>query len=111
MSGNAIYADHQLELFTAPAIESSPTSRAAATASLKTARTLERRIFDFVERRGTWGATDSEIQQGLQIEGNSERPRRVRLVETGRLRDSGKTRSTPAGRPAVVWVGLGVTCE
>lgn len=52
------------------------------------------------------GATDEELQDLLQMNPNTERPRRVELVRMGLVRDSGLTRTTRSGRKATVWVAV-----
>lgn len=52
------------------------------------------------------GMTDEEMQDALGMEGSTERPRRVELVESGAVIDSGRTRSTKSGRQATVWVAV-----
>ena len=49
------------------------------------------------------GLTDEEGMNEAGLSGSTYRPRRVRLVELGRVRDSGRTRKTASGRNAVVW--------
>lgn len=83
----------------------SRTSRAAAD-SLPEAVSgrQERLVLECLKRRGAWGATDAEIQAATGIPVTSEVARRNRLVIAGLARDSGRTRPTPSGRAAVVWV-------
>jgi hypothetical protein len=50
------------------------------------------------------GLTDEEGQTATGLEGSTYRPRRVELVEAGRVVDSKRTRLTRSGRRAVVWV-------
>lgn len=49
------------------------------------------------------GITDQELQVALRMSGNSERPCRIALVKSGRVRDSGRRRRTKSGNNAVVW--------
>ena len=49
------------------------------------------------------GLTDEQIQQYLDMNPSTQRPRRGELVAAGMLLDSGQTRPTTSGRPAVVW--------
>ena len=90
----------QLDL---PYQKHSPTSRAAA-ASIDNAASLRARVYRLIEERESWGATDIEIQNELNMDGNTERPRRRELQRAGKIKDSGRTRKTPSGRSAVVWV-------
>lgn len=54
--------------------------------------------------RQTSGATDEEIQELAGIDPNSQRPRRVELVQRSLVRDSQRRRLTRSGRKAKVWV-------
>jgi hypothetical protein len=93
----------------APYQSHSSTSQAAAEAILPKAGTLRRKVLDYLVGRGVHGATDEEIQGGLQMGANTERPRRIELVNALLVRDSGTTRPTRSGKQAVVWAVEGVT--
>lgn len=94
----------QLGLFDpAPAQGHSQTSVAAARAIEPSAGTLRSLVLGYVRTAGTRGATDEEIQDGLEMNPSTERPRRVELVEAGLVYDSTATRPTRSGRAAVVW--------
>ncbi len=80
----------------------SRTSKDAARAIEATAETLRGRVYRFLEGTRA-GATDEEMQDCLDMNPSTQRPRRVELVEKGLVRDSGKTRKTKSGRSAVVW--------
>ena len=82
----------------------SATSKAAAEAIRPEAGTLSAAVFAFIVGTGERGATDAEIQRGLRIEGNTQRPRRRALQQRGLIIDSGHRRKTPAGRLAAVWI-------
>lgn len=95
----------QLELYEmnrVPAQNHSSTSIAAAEKIYPKAQTLELRVLQYL-RGFPNGLTDLEMQEGLGMEGSTQRPRRVKLVEEGLVYDSGITRKTPKGRAAVVW--------
>jgi len=92
------------ELPRLPAQASSPTSQAAAAAAAATAPGKRGDVFRFVIQRGQQGATDEEIQNGLMMRDNTQRPRRVELVAAGLVVDSGRTRPTRQNREAVVWI-------
>ncbi len=47
--------------------------------------------------------TDQEIQEVLELDPSTERPRRVELVRMFLVRDSGLRRLTRSGRHATVW--------
>lgn len=68
---------------------------------------LARRIFDYLASWDADGATDAEIEQALELSGNSERPRRIWLVKHGFVENSGETRPTPSGCNATVWIVTG----
>jgi hypothetical protein len=61
-------------------------------------------VLQWVRDRGELGATDDEVQDALHLSGNSERPRRLELVERGWLVDSGVRRPSRQHGPAIVWV-------
>lgn len=87
-----------------PPHSGSETSKAAAELIRPNAETLRARVLEYIEAQGQFGATDSEIQSALVMEGNTERPRRQELQTQGLIRDSGQTRATASGRQAVVWI-------
>lgn len=82
----------------------SATSRAAAESIRPEAGTLSAAVFAFIVGTGERGATDHEIQSALQLDGNSERPRRRALQQRALIIDSGHRRKTPSGREATVWI-------
>ena len=63
----------------------SGTSIAAAQAIEKNAGTLRGLVYRRLVRLGSFGATDEEIQLGLDLNPSTQRPRRVELVEKGWL--------------------------
>lgn len=77
---------------------------AAGSIARELAITLRERVYQYIRSRGPLGATDDEIQVALQMEGSTERPRRVELHNAGRIINSGNKRETRSGRRAVVWV-------
>ena len=81
----------------------SPTSRRAAHAIAPAAPTLQSQVLTFIQRNRD-GVTDEEIADGLRMGGSTARPRRVELVATGLVRDSGRTRKGRAGRQMTVWI-------
>jgi hypothetical protein len=86
----------------------SPTSIAAADAAKPTAETQRRRVLEWLTVASSssvlCGATDEEMQEGMTLAPNTQRPRRVELVRMGLVKDSGRTRPTRSGRQAVVWI-------
>lgn len=79
------------------------TSAAAARLVFPKSGTQRHEVFCYIARHG--GATDEEIQMGIGIGPNSERPRRGELVDGGFVKDSGITRcQATTGNDAIVWV-------
>ena len=63
------------------------------------------RVLRYLNFRAERGATDDEMQRGLDLQESTQRPRRVGLVEEGLVIDSRKRRKTKRGkRPATVWM-------
>lgn len=85
-------------------VRTSETSRAAQASAQPKAGTKRALVLAFIRGRGADGATDEEIQRDLPMGPNTERPRRVELVDAGLIRDSGRRRETLGGAMAVVWV-------
>lgn len=89
---------------TPPHQRHSATSKAAALSLAQSRRnTLRMIVLRFVST-AVAGATDDEMQLALQMNGNTQRPRRCELVEAGLIQDSGTRRKTRNGRFATVWV-------
>ena len=84
----------------------SDTSKAAAVTAERTADIQRERVFRFISGRGDDGATDDEVQVGLGLSGNAQRPRRRELEDAGRVRKAGRKRPTQTGSPAEVWVAV-----
>ncbi len=84
----------------------SDTSRTAAVAVASSGKPhIDReRVMNYLMSRGDEGATDEEMQNGIPLAQNSQRPRRIECCQGGLVRDSGRTRKTKSGRKAVVWV-------
>lgn len=82
----------------------SPTSCAAADRVAPKAGTKRAQVLDYI--RSCSGATDEEMQQCIPMSPNTQRPRRVELLDAGFIRDSGRTRKTAGGDDAVVWVAV-----
>ena len=59
------------------------TSRSAARRVRPKAESQAARIWDYIQQQGDDGATDKEIQAALELDGNSQRPRRVWLRDNG----------------------------
>lgn len=93
---------NRLGKFQNPDSGAAVTQRQAAILAFPGTGTQRRRVLDHIARTG--GATDEEMQQALDMNPSTQRPRRVELVDDGWVEDSGRTRKTPSGRDAVVWV-------
>src|SRR5689334_16934474 len=85
----------------APYQRHSETSREAAERIEPKANTLRRKLLDYMKT--VHRATDEQMQDSLQMNPSTQRPRRGELVDSGHLRDSGETGLTKSGRRAVVW--------
>jgi predicted HTH transcriptional regulator len=85
----------------APFQSHSSTSRAAADEIKPSASTLREQVFELLKSEGPM--TDEEIQVRLDMNPNTQRPRRVELVDAGRVTDSGQTKLTKSRRHAVLW--------
>ena len=88
-----------------PAQNHSTTSIAAAEKIAPKRLILQAQVLQYL-RGFPDGLTDLEMQEGLDLEGSTQRPRRVELVEQGKVKDSGTTRKTKKGRAATVWVSV-----
>lgn len=82
----------------------SATSRAAAERIEPTAGTSRARVLDQIRSWGRIGMTDEQIQANTGMNANTVRPRRVELVRSGLVVDSGRTLNTLSGSPAVLWI-------
>ena len=99
------YTNDYLPLFDRPLYQHhSEPSFAAAQAIEPSRNTLREAVFAAIRDRGAAGATDDELQCSLGMNPSTERPRRVELVEAGRVLNSGLTRPTRSGRKATVWI-------
>lgn len=80
------------------------TSEAAAKAIAERVPALRQKVYDFIASKGLGGATDEEVCDALKMIGSTERPRRIELVEAGKVVESGQRRPTKSGRQAIVWI-------
>jgi hypothetical protein len=85
-------------------VKGSKTSRAAAVSVAPRLNELQGVVMSYIAGRGTRGATDEEITHDLKMNPSTARPRRIELVEMGKVRASTQTRPTVSGRSATVWV-------
>lgn len=88
----------------APYQRHSATSRAAAVGIEPMAGTRRAQVLAFLRDRGREGATDEEMQCRIPMSPNTQRPRRVELVQSFHVVNSGRTRATFGGDDAVVWI-------
>ena len=80
--------------------EAKQTSVIAALRALPKTGTKRMLVFNYLRSRAS---TDEEIEQALNISGNTIRPIRGSLVRDGFVRDSNMRRLTVAGNEAIVW--------
>lgn len=80
------------------------TSVAAAESMREGASTLRARVLSALRSSGPM--TDEEIQLSLGMNPSTERPRRIELLTSGSVRDSGETRLTKSERRAIVWAAV-----
>jgi hypothetical protein len=90
--------------WTPPFQRHSDTSKAAAEAIKPHVGPMHHAILAYLERWGATGATDQEMQDYLDLEGSTQRPRRRELQLAKLIEKSGTKRKTESGRAAVVWV-------
>jgi len=88
----------------APHVATSETSEAAASSISSARPTLQDAVRTYIKSCGTFGATDQQIENALELRHQTASPRRRELVLLGEVVDSGQTRKTDSGRNAVVWV-------
>ena len=69
-------------------------------------KTLQDRVLAYIKSQGSWGATDDEIEQALDMKHQtaSARRRELVLMDPPRIIDSGGRRKTRSGRTAKVWI-------
>ena len=85
----------------APAQAHSPTSVAAAKSQTTDKKVTQRQqILDLLRERGAM--TDEAIGLALEMDLNAVRPRRVKLVADGLVRQAGEGRTT-SGHRAATW--------
>jgi hypothetical protein len=86
---------------TMPCQPHSDTSRSAARRAGRGANTILARVQRYFEERRQ--STDEQMMDALDLEISNGIPRRVELVRSGVLRDSGRRWTNRSGRKAVVW--------
>lgn len=86
-----------------PPAQASDTSRAAADQITASTGKLRAQTLAWIADAGDEGLTDEQGIARSGLAANTWRPRRVELVQAGRVVDSGARRRTRSGRFAVVW--------
>jgi hypothetical protein len=94
-----------------PSVRGSETSEAAAESIKPEASRLREIVLCFIRASGQGGLTDDEMQELIPMGCNTQRPRRVELVNAGYVFNSGRKRKTKSGRDATVWIAGGKTGE
>jgi hypothetical protein len=79
-------------------------SRAAADAYFLKSGSWRKLVYVYVASKGSYGATDQEIQEHLDKSGDTIRPTRKTLEKDGLIVDSNRTRKNAAGNDCVIWV-------
>lgn len=92
------------EMNKVPAQNHSQTSIAAAEAIYPYAATLKMRVLQHLRGYGDAGRTDEEMQDDLDMNPSTQRPRRCELVADGLVKKAGFTRATKSKRQAAVWL-------
>lgn len=85
----------------APFQSHSDTSREAAERIEPKKLSLKRKVLEHFKLVGE--CTDEQGMEALEMNPSTYRPRRIELVDSGHLRDSGRTALTKSGRGAVLW--------
>ena len=91
----------QLPIFDIPPHVHQGTSYEAALMVRAEVSELRIKVLDFLEEHGP--ATDEEMQRGIPMAANTQRPRRRELVLKGLVIDSEERRKTRSGCNAIVW--------
>ena len=90
-----------------PFVQGSKTSLAAADSMRAHAKTSRHRVYEFMLSRGQYGATDDEIEEGLNMKHQSASARRRDLEKKfGAVVATGERRKTRSGRTAQVYAAV-----
>jgi hypothetical protein len=95
----------QPDLFDAPFVRRSKTSRDAANQIKHELPRLQKIVLDAI-KESEHGLTDEDGIFVTNLPASTYRPRRIELQRAGKIKDSEQTRRTLAGRKAVVWVAV-----
>lgn len=91
----------ELDLF--PPYSDRDTSLAAAHAIEPHAGRLQQIVLDAIRNAGELGMCNHELEELLDLSGNTVRPRVVELRRAGLVERSEIYRKTPSGRMAIAW--------
>lgn len=80
------------------------TSEQAAIEAAPRSERERARLLRALQAAGAWGLTDEEMQDLLEMPGNTQRPRRREMEAMLLVTRSGLKRKTRAGRWAIVWI-------
>lgn len=86
----------------APSIRGSATSEEAAGRIAPKAPTYRERVFDFIKRYGP--VSDEQIAENLRLDPSTARPRRVELVQEGRVCAYLGFGTTKSGARCNLWI-------
>lgn len=90
---------------TAPFAPGSSSSRKAAQRIAYKLPSIRRRVFDYIVSHP--GMNDHEIRDGLHLNSNTARPRRIELEEAGLIEWTGETKPGPLGASSQTWRATG----
>ncbi len=80
------------------------TSHDAVKKARMTSGSHRKKIFDLIKRHREMGLCDHEIIDLTGLSPNTARPTRISLMKDGFVVNSGRTRKTPEGNDAIVWI-------
>ena len=80
------------------------TSVAALIKSAPNRESNRGKVLQFIIDRQERGATDQEMQAGLNMAGDTLRPARLSLAKDNLIYDSGRTRQNEKGNECIIWV-------
>ena len=76
----------------------------AAIAIEPSSRSLRDQVLACLMKAGAYGLTDDEMQTALDMNPSTQRPRRIELLNQGKIYRAEITRKTRSGRSAAVWI-------
>ncbi len=81
-----------------------PNSAAAFAAVKHATPSMRQIVLGLIDERGSYGATDDEVEFVTGMKHQTASARRRELVLKGDVRDSGRRRNTRSGCAATVWI-------